>query len=113
MTGVQTCALPICFPVTIGRGDDDRQDQIRSSETKKTTRGEQLVSTSVSGSTNNSGMRVDEYQENGKRIIKVTYVDPSLKSVFMKVIYDWGGVYYFRSGNYISQAYFQSVTGIK
>ena len=21
MTGVQTCALPICFPVTIGGGD--------------------------------------------------------------------------------------------
>ena len=23
MTGVQTCALPICFPVTIGRGGSD------------------------------------------------------------------------------------------
>ena len=36
MTGVQTCALPICFPVTIGtpleRGPDEREKRLRDDE---------------------------------------------------------------------------------
>jgi hypothetical protein len=98
---------------TVGTGDDDRPDPMKTAETKTFQKGEQLKSTTTQTSINNLGMKVDEYQENGKRIIKVSYIDPSLKQVFMKVIYDWGGVYYFKSGYYISQAYFQSVTGIK
>lgn len=58
-------------------------------------------------------MIVEEYQENGKKIIKVSFGNDSTGKVFMKVVYDWGGVYYFESGRYISQAYFYSVTNIQ
>lgn len=56
---------------------------------------------------------VEEYQENGRKVTKVSFENDMLGRVFMRVIYDWGGVYYFESGRYISQAYFYSVTNIR
>ena len=32
MTGVQTCALPICFPVTIGAGGELRTNKVRKAK---------------------------------------------------------------------------------
>lgn len=95
------------------KGNDDRpvtspQSPSSSKKSVETAPSQSLVAPSVKAQ-----MSVEEYQENGKRVIKVTYDDPSEKLVFMKVIYDWGGVYYFKSGRYISQAYFQSSTGIQ
>jgi len=98
---------------TVSTGADRRSIPTDTKGAAKPKQESLVAQPTMPPTTFNSGMNVDEYHENGKKIIKVTYVDPAMKPVFMKVIYDWGGVYYFRSGRYISQAYFQSVTGIK
>jgi len=96
------------------RGSESKSDTMIN-KSAANTYSKDSVSYPSSPATNlvRSDMKVEEYQENGKKVTKVSFENDALGRVFMKVRYDWGGVYYFESGRYISQAYFFSVTNIQ
>ena len=57
MTGVQTCALPICFPVTIrGSDDDDGEAAVGRGSSKSSSNSTQAIATS-------SANNVDKLEE--------------------------------------------------
>jgi hypothetical protein len=58
-------------------------------------------------------IKVDEYTESGKNILNVTVSSNGVEEVFRKVRFHWGGVYYYKSNDFISQAYFFAVTGYR
>jgi flagellar biosynthesis GTPase FlhF len=89
---------------------EGKRDDLSGSVSSKDIAANKIISSSTPL---RSDMIVEEYQENGKRVTKVSFSNDRFGKVFMKVMYDWGGVYYFESGRYISQAYFFSVTNIR
>jgi len=89
---------------------EDKRDDLSGSVSSQDLARNKIISSSTPLE---SDMIVEEYQENGKRVTKVSFSNDRFVRVFMKVMYDWGGVYYFESGRYISQAYFYSVTNIR
>ncbi|MFM7079026.1 MAG: hypothetical protein ACKOYC_04455 [Bacteroidota bacterium] len=58
-------------------------------------------------------VKVDEYTESGKNILNVTVSSNGVEELFRKVRFHWGGVYYYKSNDSISQAYFFAVTGYR
>ncbi|MFN5324381.1 MAG: hypothetical protein ACK5C5_05645 [Bacteroidota bacterium] len=58
-------------------------------------------------------IKVDEYRENGKTILRVRIFGAGFEDTYYKVVFDWGGVFYYKSVSNISQAYFYSVTGYR
>lgn len=74
------------------------------------------ASISNNSRTNDEGfsiVKVDEYTESGKNILNVTVSNRGVEEVFRKVRFHWGGVYYYKSNDFISQAYFFAVTGYR
>ncbi|MFM7176217.1 MAG: hypothetical protein ACKO0X_02195 [Bacteroidota bacterium] len=96
------------------QGSENRPESVGARPVSMvSTEGSELSQKETKKSLLHSDMIIEEYQENGKKITKVSFENDTSGRVFMKVIYDWGGVYYFESGRYISQAYFYSVTNIQ
>jgi hypothetical protein len=58
------------------------------------------------------GITVEEIVESSRKIIKVTVRKNEKETIFSKVVYNWGGVYYFRSNLSISQSMYKSATGL-
>ena len=56
---------------------------------------------------------VEEIEESARKIIRVTVRKNQKETVFSKVIYKWGGVFYFRSNLCISENLYKSATGLQ
>lgn len=58
-------------------------------------------------------IKVDEYTESGKNILNIVVLSNGSEQHYRKVRFHWGGVYYYKSGDSISQAYFFAMTGYR
>jgi hypothetical protein len=69
----------------------------------------------VKGSSNEGSkiIQVNEYTESGKNILNITVLTNGVEEQYRKVKFHWGGVYYYKSNDSISQAYFFAVTGYR
>ncbi len=56
---------------------------------------------------------VEEIVENNRTITKVTVRKGQKETIFSKVVYTWGGIYYFRLNMSISESLYASSTGLK
>ncbi|MBL0343222.1 MAG: hypothetical protein IPP71_21605 [Bacteroidetes bacterium] len=56
---------------------------------------------------------VEEIVETNRTITKVTVRKNQKETIFSKVIYKWGGIYYFRQNMSISESLYASSTGLK
>jgi hypothetical protein len=58
-------------------------------------------------------LSVEEVNEPNRKITKVTVRKDNKETVFSKVIYSWGGVYYFRHNVSISESLYFMNTGMR
>lgn len=56
---------------------------------------------------------VEEIVETNRTITKVTVRKNQKETIFSKVVYNWGGIYYFRQNMSISESLYASSTGMK
>jgi hypothetical protein len=118
---------------SMGSGDDNR-DSKEATGIKKQDEGRSRAAASegydarnVSGNPGSSGKvntsveqweklpdrEVEEIEESNRTITRVTVRNEGKETIFTRVVYNWGGIFYFRSSLSISESYFVSATGIK
>lgn len=56
---------------------------------------------------------VEEIPESNRTITRVTVRKNDKVTIFSRIVYKWGGVYYFRDNLSISESFFSKVTGVK
>ncbi len=56
---------------------------------------------------------IEEIAEDSRNLIKATVSLPGKEVIYLKVIYRWGGVFYFKDRVSISETMFKQATGIK
>lgn len=60
-----------------------------------------------------ANMSVETIEEQNRTITKATLTKNNHSTVYSKVVYKWGGVYYFRGSNSISENIFRAETNLK
>lgn len=60
-----------------------------------------------------SNVIVEEITEANRTITKAIVETPNRSQVYLKVVYKWGGVFYFRESMSISETMFRQATGLK
>ena len=56
---------------------------------------------------------IEEIPESNRTITKVTVRKNDKVTIFSKIVYKWGGIFYFKDNISISESYFSKVSGIK
>jgi len=58
-------------------------------------------------------VKAEEINEGNRTVTKVIVELPGRDVVYLKIVYKWGGVFYFRENLSISETMFRQATGLK
>lgn len=60
-----------------------------------------------------ANVNLEQIAENKRTITRATVTKNNKEIIYLKIIYKWGGVFYFENGRSISQSTFQLATNVK